>query len=187
MRVVAGRLRGRRLLVDAGRDTRPTSERARAGLFDWLGSRVLEARVLDLFAGCGALGIEALSRGATRAVFVERARAALGALRRNLEALELGDAAVVVARDVQRFLADPGAQHGPFELILADPPYGGDWPQRLAGSERVTALLAPGGTLVAERSVRDPEPAPAPGLRLRGTKTYGETAFDWFEHEESTR
>jgi 16S rRNA (guanine966-N2)-methyltransferase len=187
MRVVAGRLRGRRLLVDAGRDTRPTSERARAGLFDWLGSRVLEARVLDLFAGCGALGIEALSRGATSAVFVERARGALGALRRNLEALELEELAVVVASDVQRFLAGAGARHGPFELILADPPYGADWPARLAGSPRTAALLVPGGALVAERSARDPQPEPAPELRLRATKTYGETAFDWFEHEETTR
>ena len=77
MRVVAGELRGRRMHSVPGRDTRPTSDRARAGLFDWLGGRADDARVLDLFAGTGALGIEALSRGAREAVFVERGRGAL--------------------------------------------------------------------------------------------------------------
>jgi len=185
MRVVAGQLRGRRLLVDSGSQTRPTSERTRAGVFDWLGNRVQEARVLDLFAGCGSLGIEALSRGASRAVFVERARGALHALRHNLEALELEDAAEIESRDVRRFLARATGELAAFELILADPPYGADWPAFLAGSARIAELLAPGGVLLAERSVRDPRPEPGPGLTLRGTRAWGETAFDWFEREES--
>jgi len=185
MRVVAGRLRGRRLRIDAGRETRPTSERARAGVFDWLGSQVLEARVLDLFAGCGTLGIEALSRGASSAVFVERAGAALAALRSNLEALDLEACTEVVARDVRRFLGGGAAEHGRFDLILADPPYGAAEPS-LVVSPRLTELLVEGGVLVAERSTRDPEPEPA-GLSLRGTKTYGETAFDWFDREEAAR
>jgi 16S rRNA (guanine966-N2)-methyltransferase len=184
MRVVAGHLRGRRLLADPGRETRPTSERARAGVFDWLGDRVLEARVLDLFAGCGSLGIEALSRGASSAVFVERARGALHALRHNLEALELEETALIESRDVRRYLSGPAPESALFELILADPPYGEDWPAFLASSARIVQLLAPGGALVAERSVRDPQPEPGPGLALRGTKTWGETAFDWFDREE---
>jgi 16S rRNA (guanine966-N2)-methyltransferase len=184
MRVVAGRLRGRRLRIDAGRDTRPTSERARAGVFDWLGSQVLEARVLDLFAGCGALGIEALSRGARSAVFVERARAALVALRRNLAELDLEATAQIVPRDVRRFLGGGAAEHGRFELILADPPYGGTEASRLVASPALAELLAEGGVFVAERSVRDPEPEPAKGLCLRDTRSYGETAFDWYDREE---
>src|SRR5882762_4711784 len=87
MRVVAGELRGRRLSSPPGRETRPTSERARAGLFDWLGARVAGARVLDLFAGSGALGIEALSRGASESVFVESNGAAVRAVRENLAGL----------------------------------------------------------------------------------------------------
>src|SRR5499427_9858939 len=96
MRVVSGELRGRRLLAAPGRETRPTSDRAKAGLFDWIGPRVAGARVLDLFAGTGALGIEALSRGAREAVFVERSRGALRALRRNLDELALGERARVL-------------------------------------------------------------------------------------------
>ena len=187
MRVVAGHLRGRRLLVDTGHDTRPTSERARAGIFDWLGNQVQEARVLDLFAGCGSLGIEALSRGASSAVFVEKARGALHSLRHNLEALDLEGAAVIEARDVRRFLAGPPAEHGRFELILADPPYGAGWPTFLAASAQIAEILVPGGVLVAERSARDPQPEPGPGLLLRGAKAYGETVFDWFDREEAAR
>ena len=103
MRIVAGQLRGRSLISAAGK-TRPTMARARAGLFDWLGTVVMEARVLDLYAGSGALGIEALSRGALEAVFVERARPALKALGRNLDELGLRDKAAVVAVDVGRAL-----------------------------------------------------------------------------------
>jgi 16S rRNA (guanine(966)-N(2))-methyltransferase RsmD len=185
MRVVSGCLRGRLLFAGSGRDIRPTSERARAGLFDWLGSRVDGARVLDLFAGCGALGIEALSRGAQSVVFVECARTALAALRRNVASLRIEDRAAIAPSDVRRFLARSEGEPGRFDLILADPPYGEDWAAWLAGCARLAQLLAPGGVFVAERSVRDPEPAPGPGLRLRGAKRYGETVFDWFDREES--
>jgi 16S rRNA (guanine966-N2)-methyltransferase len=185
MRVVAGHLRGRRLLVERGHQTRPTSERARAGVFDWLGSRVQDARVLDLFAGSGSLGIEALSRGARSALFVEHDRGALRALRQNLEALELGEAGEIAAREVRRFLSEERAARGAFELILADPPYGEDWPALLAASPQLAALLAPGGALIIERSSRDPQPAAGPGLALHGSKAYGETAFDWFDREEA--
>jgi 16S rRNA (guanine966-N2)-methyltransferase len=187
MRVIAGQLRGRRLLVDPGCATRPTSERARAGLFDWLGERVRDAQVLDLFAGSGSLGIEALSRGARCAVFVEQARGALRALRQNLDALELRDPAVIAPRDVRRFLAGEAEAHAPFDLVLADPPYGADWPAQLAGCARLAGLLAAYGVLVIERSARDPQPRPAAGLALRGSKVYGETVFDWFDREEGVR
>jgi 16S rRNA (guanine(966)-N(2))-methyltransferase RsmD len=184
MRVVAGRLRGRRLLSDPAAETRPTSDRARAGVFDWLGSRVVEARVLDLFAGSGSLGIEALSRGATSAVFVERARGALAALRRNLAELELGESADVVARDLRTFLRKAVPEQGRYDLVLADPPYGSDWPGKLLASESLAALLDPRGVLVVERSARDVRPECAAGFAFRASKSYGETVFDWFEREE---
>jgi 16S rRNA (guanine966-N2)-methyltransferase len=184
MRVVAGRLRGRRLLIDSAPKTRPTSDRARAGVFDWLGNQVVEARVLDLFAGSGSLGIEALSRGAQSAVFVERERSALAALRKNLDALELEDITDVVARDARVFLRGASPEQGCYELILADPPYGADWCEELATSEKLAAILVPGGALVLERSVRDPQPKPRESLELRGSKEYGETAFDWFARAE---
>jgi len=187
MRVVAGELRGRRIVAAAGRETRPTSERARAGLFDWLGARVEGARVLDLFAGTGALGIEALSRGARDAVFVERSRGALRALRSNLAELGLAERCEVVERDLARGLGGRVAERGAFDLVFADPPYGGGWLARLLGCETLPAMLNPEAVLIAERSTRAPAEPETGSLRLRGTKSYGETAFDWYDKAEGGR
>ena len=182
MRVVAGELRGRRLVSAAGRETRPTSERARAGLFDWLGPRVADARVLDLFAGSGALGIEALSRGAREAVFVERSRAALRALRTNLEELGVAGRGEVVERDLARGLGARVVEGPAFDLVLADPPYGGGWLARLLGCETLPRLLNPDAVVIAERSTRGAAEPETGRLRLRATKSYGETAFDWYDN-----
>jgi 16S rRNA (guanine966-N2)-methyltransferase len=184
MRVVAGELRSRRLHTVAGRETRPTSDRARAGLFDWLGPRHVDgARVLDLYAGTGALGIEALSRGAREAVFVERARGALKVLRRNLDELELSDRARVVEADLERGLRALAAKLGRFDLVLADPPYESRAHAMLLADEALAGVLEPEGVVVFERSARDEAGATAPHLRLCGSKRYGETAFDWWEGE----
>jgi 16S rRNA (guanine966-N2)-methyltransferase len=181
MRVVAGELRGRRLVSAAGRETRPTSERARAGLFDWLGARVDSARVLDLFAGSGALGIEALSRGASHAVFVERSREALRALRKNLAELELESRATVVERDLARGLGARVTDGEGFDLVFADPPYAGGWLERVLACESLAALLHDDAIVVVERSSRSTAASESGRLRLRGSKRYGETAFDWYE------
>lgn len=182
MRVVAGELRGRRLVSAAGRETRPTSERARAGLFDWLGSRVVSARVLDLFAGSGALGIEALSRGASHAVFVERSREALRALRKNLAELGLESRASVVERDLSRGLGARVTEGGSFDLVFADPPYGGGWLERVLACESLARLLRDDAIVVVEHSSRSAAPSESGRLRLRASKRYGETAFDWYEN-----
>lgn len=134
MRVIAGSAKGVRL-VPVPKGVRPVSDMAREGLFSSLGPAVLGGRVLDLFAGTGALGIEALSRGAEQAVFVERARAALAAIRQNLERAHLADRAAVVGVDVRAFLTRHGKNGAPFDLVLADPPYD------LGGAE-VTEVLA---------------------------------------------
>ena len=178
MRVVSGELRGRRLLAAPGRETRPTSDRAKAGLFDWIGPRVAGARVLDLFAGTGALGIEALSRGAREAVFVERSRGALRALRRNLDELALGERARVLERDLARGLGPLAAADERFDLVLADPPYEDSAlaaPLALLVSGQ---LLAPAATVVVERSRRHPLPAVA-GLVSHGSRRYGDTELEW--------
>ncbi|MFI5314908.1 MAG: 16S rRNA (guanine(966)-N(2))-methyltransferase RsmD [Myxococcota bacterium] len=186
MRVVAGDRRGRRLSSAPGREIRPTSERARAGLFDWLGPRVVGARVLDLFAGTGALGIEALSRGASDAVFVDRSRGALRVLRRNLAELALAERARVVERDLTRGLGALGAGKARFDLVFADPPYDGEWLARLLGCEALPQLLNPDAVVIAERSARGAAAPETARLRLRGGKRYGETAFDWYENEAAT-
>ena len=134
MRVVAGTFKGRRLVAPRGTRTRPTADRVREALFSMLGD-VGGARVLDLYAGSGALGIEALSRGADSAVFVESDARAIAAIERNLASI--GVEATVWRRDVLRFLA---RADGPFDLVFCDPPY--DSASRLAGplAERLPAL-----------------------------------------------
>jgi 16S rRNA (guanine966-N2)-methyltransferase len=156
VRVVAGRLGGRRLEAPRGEATRPTSDRVREALFAMLGP-LDGARVLDLFAGSGALGIEALSRGAAQAVFVERARPALAVLRANLEALGLGpEVAEVRSGEARAALRNARAAAETYDLVFLDPPY------RLAAglgdelSQGLSGLLAPGARVVSESDHRAP-------------------------------
>jgi 16S rRNA (guanine966-N2)-methyltransferase len=167
VRVVAGEFRGRRLQAPRGRATRPTADRVREALFSILGD-VRDARVLDLFAGSGALGIEALSRGAASAVFVESDGAAVAAIRRNLEAIGARETRVI-RRDVLKFLASSAES---FDLVFVDPPY--DSAPRLAGplSAALPAVLSEDALIVTESSKRTPLELSLPLARER---TYGDT------------
>jgi 16S rRNA (guanine966-N2)-methyltransferase len=143
VRVVAGSARGRRLVAPPGRATRPTSDRVREAVFASLESAglVAGAVVADLFAGSGAMGIEALSRGARQATFVESAPAAVAAIRANLATCGLVGRATVVRADVLRWLAGPPAP-GPFDLAFVDPPYAFDrWDVLLARLPAAVAVL----------------------------------------------
>jgi 16S rRNA (guanine966-N2)-methyltransferase len=166
VRVVAGRYGGRRLSAPRGTRTRPTADRVREALFSMLGD-VDGARVLDLYAGSGALGIEALSRGAGSAVFVERDPRAAAAIERNLAAV--GVEATVARQDALRFL---GRAEGQFDLVFCDPPY--DSASRLAGplAERLPALTSEDARIVTESDKRNPLELPFPLLTER---TYGDT------------
>jgi 16S rRNA (guanine966-N2)-methyltransferase len=145
MRVVGGTESGRRLRAPAGRRVRPTSDRVREAVFDVLGSLggVEGARVADLFAGTGALGVEALSRGARHVTFVERDPGVLESLRSNTSALGLGDRCEVVRADVLAWLEGRAAEHGTgFDLALCDPPYSFvRWPRLLASLDAPLAVL----------------------------------------------
>lgn len=170
MRVVAGRWGGRRLVAPPGAGTRPTSDRVREALFSILGPLDGE-RVLDLYAGSGALGIEALSRGAAAAVFVERDPRAVRALRENLDAL--GAEAAVRRADVARALRDARERAETYSLVLCDPPY------RLAAglgrelSEALGPVLAPHARVVTESDRRAPLSLLAPPLT--DERRYGDT------------
>jgi 16S rRNA (guanine966-N2)-methyltransferase len=169
MRVVAGSSRGRRLVAPAGADVRPTSDRVREAVFNALGSlaAVEDARVLDLFAGSGALAIEALSRGARSAVLVERDRAAAAVIERNLASTDLEARARLVRTEADPYLS---SGPGPFDLVLLDPPYSYDgWEALLSGLESV---VTPDAVVVIE-SDRDIE-APS-GWRVERRKRYGST------------
>jgi 16S rRNA (guanine966-N2)-methyltransferase len=175
MRVIAGRLGGRRLHAPRGRaTTRPTSDRVREALFSMLGD--IQGGVgLDLFAGTGALGIEALSRGAERVVFVERDRAAVRALRANLEALGLAspEAELRVGDALAALRAARGARET-YDLVFVDPPYGqtGELVGEL--SALLPAVLAPGARVVVESDRRAPAELP---LAVAQRKRYGDTTI----------
>jgi 16S rRNA (guanine966-N2)-methyltransferase len=167
MRVVAGEYRGRRLQAPRGTSVRPTSDRVREALFSILGD-IEGLRVLDLFAGSGALAIEALSRGAASATLVENDRAALEAIRANLAPLEGANADVVRAEA----LAWLGGRRGPFDLVFADPPYSSA--RKLAGplSQKLPAALSPKALIVSESDKREPLTLAFP---LEDERTYGHT------------
>lgn len=179
MRVIAGQARGRRLAVPPGTTVRPTADRVREALFSSLAARVPGARVLDAYAGSGALGVEALSRGAAWATFVERDARATRTVETNLERTGLTARATVVRATVARFCAEP--RGGPFDLVLADPPYAlavGTVFERLAALHAAGGL-APGALVVVERDRRrlDPGAAAPPFLAPGGSRTYGDTVL----------
>lgn len=171
MRVIAGRLRSRRLHVPRGDTTRPTTDRVREALFSILTSRLdlNNVRVLDLYAGSGALGIEALSRGAGTATFVENSRKVATVLRRNLTDLELEDVSLVVQRPVLDFLKrTSGEASARFDMVFADPPYGLKDVSRLPGL--IQRCLSHSGLCAIEHS-SEFDFANTPGFVL--TRRYG--------------
>jgi 16S rRNA (guanine966-N2)-methyltransferase len=190
MRVVGGRHRGRRLVAPAGDAVRPTSDRAREALFNILshgefaaaGSPFAEETVLDAFAGTGALGIEALSRGAARALFIETDRAALSALRRNLAALDEEDAAEVVAGDATR----PPRARGAATVAFLDPPY-----RSGLAAPALTALadmgwLVPRALVVVELAAKEEFAAPD-GFIIMDERTYGAARLIFLRREGDKR
>jgi 16S rRNA (guanine966-N2)-methyltransferase len=176
VRIIAGSRKGHKLRAPPGLDTRPTSDRVRENVFNLIGP-VDGARVLDLFAGSGALGIEALSRGAASAVFVEHDPEALRTIARNLDRLRLTGARVVRG-DVLRTIAQEAARGAKYDLVLVDPPYGMliEIQPRLA--RHLPALLAPDGLLVVETDARTEPELPLP---VRTSRKYGQTRVTLFE------
>lgn len=181
MRVIAGRFGGRTLFAPPGRGTRPTADRVREALFSILGD-LEERRVLDLYAGTGALGIEALSRGAATATFVESERAPLAALRRNVDALGLGAQVKVVPLRVDRALAS-FRDESVFDQVFVDPPY-----DRVSSfvaawgiaTQRGLDIVAPGGCLVLEHAAATDPPA-LDGLGFREDRRYGDSKLSFYE------
>jgi 16S rRNA (guanine966-N2)-methyltransferase len=171
MRIIAGTHRGRRIAAPKGRETRPTSDRVRENAFNLIGP-VDDAEVLDLFAGSGAMGLEALSRGAAHATFVEQDRDACKVIGENLD--HLGLRATVLPLDAVRAVQQ---ERGTYDLVLCDPPYDFD-ATKLA--PHLAKLLSGDGVLVWESSSREPAPE-APGLTERTTRKYGSARLTLLE------
>ena len=168
MRITGGEWRGRPLIAPAGTATRPTSDKVRQALFNLLGPQIANAALLDLFAGTGAIGLEALSRGAARAVAVESSPPALSTLRKNSDSL--GAALEIISLPAERALKSFAVKGESFDIVFLDPPYRHDAGPLLP---LLTPLLNPGATVILEDAVRDPVPGSAWGDPLE--RRYGDT------------
>ena len=178
MRIIAGERKGHTIFAPRGRDTRPTSDRVRENVFNIVAPWVEGARVLDVYAGSGAMGLEALSRGAVAVVFVESDTDAVRAIERNLDKLRLTGARVVRAHAATGLAHEVTADRK-YDLVLVDPPYAMTDYDTLA--HYLPRVLAEDGLLVLETGART-EPA-LPGLAVRTTRKYGSTRVTVFEHE----
>jgi len=180
MRIVAGQFRGAAIKTAPGLETRPTSDRVREALFnilthgDFDGFSLEGTRVLDLFAGSGALGLEALSRGARFALFVEEDGAARAAIRGNIEALKLTGATKVFRRNACALGPCPAGSGGAFDLVFADPPYHKGLIEPALESAFDGGWIAPRAILILESSTSDPPQLGAP-FALRDRRSYGDT------------
>jgi 16S rRNA (guanine966-N2)-methyltransferase len=178
VRIIAGEKRGHTIFAPRGRETRPTSDRVRENVFNIVAPWVEGARVLDLFAGSGAMGLEALSRGAAGVVFVESDPEAVRTIERNLDKLRLTGARVVRVDSSTALIQESGAGRK-YDLVLVDPPYEMTNYDSLARS--LPAVLADDGLLVFETAAKlEPE---LPGLAVRTTRKYGSTRVTVFAHE----
>ena len=184
MRVIAGAAKGRRLLPVPGEGTRPITDRVKESLFDILGGDVEGAHFLDLFAGTGSVGIEALSRGAERAVFVDNARRAIETVRRNLQATGLADRAEVVQGDAFRFLEREEGSAAYHYVYVAPPQYRDIWARALLALDSGD-LLAPDGAVIVQIHPKEYHEVPLRRLRLVEERRYGSTILLFYEPAEA--
>lgn len=188
MRITGGELRSRKLVAPKSNATRPTQDRVREALFSILTSRGVfsgeSPRVLDLYAGTGALGLEALSRGASHAVLVEKAKDALRAISENVKSLGLQDVVTVLPTTVERALGEPSRLGAPFDLVFLDPPYA-DLASALLVLGALVPFLSADATVVLEHGSGD-TPGEVSGLVLENTRVYGDTALSLLSRTAQT-
>jgi 16S rRNA (guanine(966)-N(2))-methyltransferase RsmD len=176
MRIIAGTARGMRLSAPAGTSTRPTADRLKENLFNILSPLIPDARFLDLFSGSGAIGIEALSRGAAAAVFVEQSRKAAQVIKENLAKAKLNDRAEILVMPVKQAINHLNANESSFNVIFMDPPYESKYVDEVISQLGTTRLLAPEGIIAAELPARL-TPAESGVFRVSRVKEYGDKKF----------
>lgn len=182
LRVIAGELKGRKLRTAPGLQTRPTAERTREAIFSILGPTVHQAHVLDLFAGTGAYGIEALSRGAASALFIEVDRRACRILAGNLQICGVADRARALCWDASRNLNCLHDHQPRFQLVFMDPPYGRGLVAPALAHLRRAGCVMDGARLVVEHDKDDPLPEPVLPLRLHDQRRYGRTLVSFLTY-----
>ena len=177
MRIIAGEMRGRQLKAVEGMQTRPTSDKVKGAIFNVLGNKVLDARVLDLFSGTGNLAIEALSRGSREAVMVEKSMAAHQIIRENLERVGVADKAKLLLMDAFKYLNRQ--PHEVFDLIFLDPPYRQDLVLKIILNLKEYSFLTPTGVIIAETAKDEKLNDDIYPYEIRKTSEYGDTKL-WY-------
>jgi 16S rRNA (guanine966-N2)-methyltransferase len=186
MRIISGKAKGRRLKVPnlpGGKKIRPLSEQAREALFNILSADVVDSRFLDLFAGTGAVGIEALSRGAKIAFFVELDRKTVGAIRENLEMCGFSEISEVYSLDAIRAIGVLDSKGASFDIIFMGPPYGSPNLEKALETISASNIVATGGTVIAERMVKHELPESFGDLKRRRECRYGDTVLSFYKKE----
>jgi len=183
LRIISGQLRGRKLQTFKGTDVRPTADRVREALFNILGSKPVNVCVLDLFSGTGALGIEALSRGANMAVFVDSSAHALTVLRKNLDHCGLLHRTQAIQWDILKNLDCLKLYPNKFDLVLMDPPYNHGMVPLAVMHLMQSQCLAPGALLVAEHEARTPPTIDSSKFTCIDSRCYGRTGLSFLSYD----
>ncbi|MDD9301503.1 MAG: 16S rRNA (guanine(966)-N(2))-methyltransferase RsmD [Desulfobacter sp.] len=173
MRIISGQNRGKKLIQIQGRDIRPTSDRVREALFNIIGPAIRGQRMLDFFAGTGAFGLEALSRGAESAVFVDAAPASCEVIQKNIALCNMASSATLVCHDLVKSPLPDLAET--FDLIFMDPPYNKGYGEKVLGKEGFIKLLAPDGLIIVEQSFKERLANPLNSLDIYRQKKYSKT------------
>lgn len=182
MRIIGGKLRGRRLATIPGKSIRPTADRVKEALFNILADRLPGSAVLDLFAGTGALALEALSRGAQSALFVDNRQKALDVLRLNIQSLGLADHTRVVRWDIARNLNCLRGMIPRFDLVFIDPPYHTGLIRPSLVNLCSSRAMADGAVIVVEHGYQDPVPEDLPALTIMDRRRYAKTLVSFLSY-----
>ncbi|MDT8901227.1 16S rRNA (guanine(966)-N(2))-methyltransferase RsmD [Anaeroselena agilis] len=182
MRIITGTAKGLKLKAPRGRDVRPTSDRVKESLFAILADRIRGAAVADFFAGTGNLGLEALSRGAAAAVFVDASPASNALIRDNADRARLAEKAELLRKDALAAAGHFARSGRTFDIIFCDPPYNKGLVAAILEKIDAGKLLKPGGVVIIEHSRHEPLPAGLVNLTISRTERYGETLLTFLEH-----
>lgn len=181
MRIIAGVAKKRLLKVPSGWTGRPTADRVKESLFNILASSIIDCNFLDLFAGTGNVGIEALSRGARKAVFVEKDHRAAGSILQNVKTTGFADSSRLIIKDVYRALTQLRQEEETFDIVFLDPPYGMGFEVPVISSLLELKILSPGGLVIAESSKRDTLPSRIAEVSIIKQERYGDTMISFYQ------
>lgn len=183
MRIISGTCRGRKLTTIKGVTIRPTSDRVRESVFNIIGQKVAGAEVLDLFAGTGAFGIECLSRGAKRALFVDIARGSCGIIRQNIELCRLESLSAVLQYDASKPGLSEQISSTQFDLIFADPPYEKGFVEKVLKNRGLIQCCEAESTIILEHSLKENIPSHLEKLDIHDQRQYGKTLISFFKRK----